>query len=47
MISYYIFRCWSLIGRIGGKQQISIGNGCAQVGVVTHEIMHALGMTLA
>ena len=32
-----------MIGRQGGKQQISIGNGCGQIGVVIHEMMHALG----
>ncbi len=36
-------RCWSLIGRVGGKQEISIGTGCEYKGVVIHELMHSLG----
>lgn len=35
--------CWSYIGRVGGRQQLSIGNGCAFKGIVMHEIFHALG----
>ena len=43
MSVYFFFRCFSMIGRQGGKQQISLGNGCGQIGVAIHEIMHALG----
>ena len=35
-----------MIGRVGGKQQISLGYGCEQKGVVIHEMLHALGMFL-
>eukprot|EP00111_Clytia_hemisphaerica_P024238 TCONS_00071436-protein len=35
--------CYSMIGRVGGKQQISLGNGCGTKGVAIHEMMHALG----
>ncbi|KAM8953257.1 astacin-like metalloendopeptidase [Pelodytes ibericus] len=36
--------CWSSIGRIGGKQTVSLSkSGCVSYGVVQHEIMHTLG----
>ncbi|KAK0061689.1 Zinc metalloproteinase nas-6, partial [Biomphalaria pfeifferi] len=36
--------CWSKIGRVGGKQVISIGVGCENLGTASHEILHALGI---
>ena len=36
--------CFSNVGRIGGKQIISIGDGCNHIGVITHEISHAIGL---
>ena len=35
--------CWSSVGRQGGRQQLSLGQGCADIGVVVHEFMHAIG----
>jgi hypothetical protein len=35
--------CFSMVGRRGGKQVISIGTGCT-VGSTVHEIGHALGL---
>ena len=31
------------MGRQGGKQDISIGNGCERKGTILHEIMHSIG----
>ena len=36
--------CWSDLGRIGGKQVLSINRmGCLNHGIIQHEINHALG----
>jgi len=35
--------CYSMIGKQGRKQQISLGKGCGVKGVAIHEMMHALG----
>uniref|UniRef100_UPI00358FD493 meprin A subunit alpha-like n=1 Tax=Myxine glutinosa TaxID=7769 RepID=UPI00358FD493 len=35
--------CWSFIGRIGGGQNLSIGERCDSAAVVQHELLHALG----
>ncbi|XP_034721813.1 high choriolytic enzyme 1-like [Etheostoma cragini] len=35
--------CWSYAGRTGGAQQLSLGAGCVQHGIVQHELIHALG----
>ncbi|XP_020615459.1 zinc metalloproteinase nas-15-like [Orbicella faveolata] len=36
--------CWSYVGKIGGKQRLSLAGGCWYTGTVVHEIGHALGL---
>ena len=44
MIYYYQNRCWSMVGMMGGRQEISLQSaGCMYHGTAIHEIMHALG----
>lgn len=35
--------CFSMIGKTGRRQEISLGRGCGYKGTVLHEMMHALG----
>ena len=37
------FSCASSVGRSGGKQVVSIGEGCRKKGIVIHELLHSLG----
>lgn len=34
--------CWSYVGRQGGIQKVSLGNGCVYYGIIQHELIHAL-----
>lgn len=36
--------CWSMVGRIGGMQQLNLQlNGCVYARTIVHEFLHALG----
>jgi hypothetical protein len=36
--------CWSHVGMQTDKQVVSLGPGCAHLGIAVHEILHALGL---
>ncbi|KAG1665127.1 Zinc metalloproteinase nas-13 [Nymphon striatum] len=36
--------CHSRIGMVGGRQQLSLGRGCNNHGIIIHEVGHALGL---
>jgi hypothetical protein len=35
--------CWSGVGKNGGKQELSLGDGCIYDNVLVHEAIHAIG----
>ncbi|XP_053126286.1 meprin A subunit alpha-like [Hemicordylus capensis] len=36
--------CWSIVGATNKGQNLSVGVGCDHKGIVSHEILHALGL---
>ena len=42
-VNHMCLRCWSMVGRVGGEQKVSIGRGCERLGTAIHEISHSLG----
>jgi len=32
-----------MVGRIRGRQRLSLGNGCVYTGTIIHEFLHAIG----
>ena len=40
----YLPRCFSAVGRQGGRQELSVGGTCTFArGTIMHEMMHAVG----
>ncbi|KFD49764.1 hypothetical protein M514_09359 [Trichuris suis] len=35
--------CYSMIGRMGGSQPLSLTDDCMEFGIILHELMHAVG----
>lgn len=42
----HFLSCWSYVGRQGGRQNISLDEGCWDIGTVVHEIGMYEKMTL-
>ena len=43
IVEMCLFRCYSMIGRDGGMQYLSLGSGCFRKGIAIHETMHLVG----
>lgn len=39
----FYFRCYSDVGRAGGRQELSLDNGCLHLDTIIHELMHSVG----
>lgn len=39
----YSGECLSYVGMIGGRQELYLGHSCFKIGIILHELMHALG----
>jgi len=35
--------CWATLGKVGGPQDVHLGEGCMDHGIIQHEFMHSLG----